>query len=234
MGSENIVVKFQPAASLLCLIPARRPGPLASGRRGGGRSPGGATSCPGVSRWRGASGRAGGGGGPEGQVAGWAAGLGRWEEAAGGPGQVPRGGGEGGRALGGWDTGRVRSWRFPVPDLFNFPSHSCPGSGGSGGSRSGSGSGPGPAALTARAQTAGGSGGAEPRAPQAAALLPKQTALRYLLPPPGHGGSERHDSGRPPHRAAGARRAAAAPAPAPAPARRMGSPGAGGGSGGRA
>lgn len=123
---------------------------------------------PGGVPGRGASGRADGGGGPEGQVAGWAAGLGRWEEAAGGPGQVPRGGGEGGRALGGRDTGRVRSWRFPVPDLFNFPSHSCPGSGGSGGSGSGSDSGPGPAVLTARAQTAGGSGSAEPRAPRPA------------------------------------------------------------------
>lgn len=40
------MVKFQPAASLLCLIPARRPGPLASRRRGGGRSPGGATPRP--------------------------------------------------------------------------------------------------------------------------------------------------------------------------------------------
>lgn len=106
---------------------------------------------------------------PRGQVAagtpgGVGCGARQGEEAAGGPGQVPRGGGERGRALGGWDTGRVRSWRFPVPDLFNFPSHSCPGSGGSGGSGSGSS----PAALTAEAQTAEGSGSAEPRAPRPA------------------------------------------------------------------
>lgn len=169
---------------------------------------GGCRVCGGPGAPRGGGGAVPGGRWRRAPPAGWASGLGRGEEAAAGPGQVPRGGGERGRALGGWDTGRVRSWRFPVPDLFNFPSHSCPESGDSGGSGFGSSL----AALTAGAQTAGCSGRAEPRAPQTAIRLPKQTALRYLLPPPGHGSSERADAS-PPHRAAGEqpRRAAAAP-----------------------
>ncbi|KAH1184838.1 hypothetical protein KIL84_012779 [Mauremys mutica] len=100
----------------------------------------------------------------------------------------------GGRELGGWDMGRVRSWRFPIPDLFNFPSHSCPGSGGSSGS--GSSSSPCSHRRPDHQSANRGDSGQPGPGPAAAAPLPKQTALRYLLEAAGQESSEQAASPR--------------------------------------